>query len=126
MMLKEMVASGHAPMASTYVDIMDCYCTLAKFHEAVSFLEQNDVTESEPYSVLLKWLCKNGRPQDSVSYLEKFHSRGLVDCHSCNIVITHFCNEGKIRTASELIGRMVVPSFTPDEGTCSAVISCYC
>lgn len=126
LMFQEMIASGHSPMTSTYVDIVDCYCKSAKFHEAVSFLEENDVTESGPYNGLLKWLCKNGRLLDSVSYLEKFQSRGLVDCHSWNIVITHFCNEGHITRASELIGRMVVSSFTPDESTYSAVISCYC
>ncbi|CAD6207016.1 unnamed protein product [Miscanthus lutarioriparius] len=101
--LKEMITSGHAPMA-----------------------KENDVTETEPYNVLLTWLCRNDRLQDSVSYLEKLHSRGFVDCESWNIVITQFCNEGNIRRASELIGRMVVSSFAPDETTYSAVISCYC
>ncbi|KAL6638035.1 hypothetical protein ACP70R_025607 [Stipagrostis hirtigluma subsp. patula] len=126
MMFKEMIASGHDPMTSTYVDIVNCYCTSANFHKAVSFLEENYVTESEPYNVLLRRLCGTGRLQDSVSYLDKFHSRGLVDCHSWNIVITQFCNLGNIRRASELIGRMVVSSFRPDESTYSAVISCYC
>ncbi|KAG2534606.1 hypothetical protein PVAP13_9NG072124 [Panicum virgatum] len=126
MMLNEMVASGHAPRASAYVDIVDCYCTSAKFHKALIFLEENDVTESEPYNVLLRWLCTDGRLQDSVRYLEKLHNRGLVDCESWNIVITHFCNQGNIRRASELIGRMVVSAFAPDESTYSAIISCYC
>jgi len=126
MMLNEMVASGHAPRASAYVDIVDCYCTSAKFHKALSFLEENDVTESEPYNVLLRWLCTDGRLQDSVRYLEKLHNRGLVDCESWNIVTTHFCNQGNIRRASELIGRMVVSAFAPDESTYSAIISCYC
>jgi pentatricopeptide repeat protein len=121
-----MITSGHAPMASTYVDMINCYCTNAKFHNAVIFLEENDVTETEPYNVLLTWLCRNDRLQDSVSYLEKLHSRGFVDCESWNIVITQFCNERNIRRASELIGRMVVSSFAPDETTYSAVISCYC
>lgn len=124
--LKEMIISGHVPVASTYVDMINCYCTNAKFHNAVIFLEEYDVTETEPYNVLLTWLCRNDRLQDSVSYLEKMHSRGFVDCESWNIVITHFCNEGNIRRASELIGRMVVSSFAPDETTYSAVISCYC
>ncbi|KAK3145812.1 hypothetical protein QOZ80_3BG0257860 [Eleusine coracana subsp. coracana] len=126
MVFKEIIVSGLAPMTSTYVDLVDCYCTLAKFHNAVSFLEDNGITESEPYNVLLKWFCKSGRLQDSVSYLDRFHRRGLVDYHSWNIVIGRFCNEGDIRRASELIGRMVVSSFTPDESTYSAVISCYC
>lgn len=126
MMLNKMIASGHAPMASAYADIVDCYCTSSKFRKALSFLEENDVTDSEPYNVLLRWLCIDGRLQDSVRYLEKLHNRGLVDCESWNIVITHFCNEGNIRRASELIGRMVVSSFTPDESTYSAIISCYC
>lgn len=124
--LKEMIASGRAPMACTYVDMINCYCTKAKFHNAVSFLEENDVTESEPHNVLLSWLCRNDRLQDAVSYLEKLHSRGFVDCESWNIVITRFCKEGNIRRASELIGRMVVSSFAPDETTYSAIISCYC
>jgi pentatricopeptide repeat protein len=123
---KEMIASGHAPMASTYVDMIHCYCTKGKFHSAVRFLEENDVTESEPYNALLSWLCRNDRLQDSVSCLEKLHNRGFVDCESWNIVITQFCNEGNIRRASELIGRMVVSSFAPDGTTYSAVISCYC
>ncbi|KAJ1293226.1 hypothetical protein BS78_01G052000 [Paspalum vaginatum] len=129
MVLKEMIASGHAPTASTYVDVVNCYCTKGKFHKAVTFLEENDVTESEPYNVLLTWLCENGRLQDSVSYLEKLqklHSRGLIDCESWNIVIAQFCKEGNIKRASELIGRMVVSSFAPDKTTYSAVISCYC
>ncbi|CAL4944846.1 unnamed protein product [Urochloa decumbens] len=126
MILNRMIASGLAPMTSAYVDIVDCYCTSAKFHKALSFLEENDVTESEPYNVLLRWLCIDGRLQDSVRYLEKLHNRGLVDCESFNILITHFCNEGNIRRASELIGRMVVSSFEPDESTYSAIISCYC
>ncbi|KAL6894247.1 hypothetical protein ACP4OV_008345 [Aristida adscensionis] len=125
MMFKEMIASGHAPMTSTYVDIVECFCTLAEFHEAVSFLEQNDVTESEPYNVLLRRLCRTGKLHDSVSYLDKFRSRGVVNCHSWNIVITQFCSQGNIRRASELIGRMVLSSFTPDESTYSAVVSCY-
>ncbi|GJN23036.1 hypothetical protein PR202_gb10652 [Eleusine coracana subsp. coracana] len=106
MVFKEIIVSGLAPMTSTYVDLVDCYCTLAKFHNAVSFLEDNGITESEPYNVLLKWFCKSGRLQDSVSYLDRFHRRGLVDYHSWNIVIGRFCNEGDIRRASELIGRM--------------------
>jgi pentatricopeptide repeat protein len=126
MVFKEMIASGLAPMTSTYVDIVDCYCALAKFHNAVSFLEENGITESEPYNVLLKWSCQCGKMQDSVKYLDKFHGKGLADCRSCNIVIAHLCNKGNIRRASELIGRMVVSSFTPDESTYSAVISCYC
>ncbi|CAM0876845.1 unnamed protein product [Alopecurus aequalis] len=123
---KEMIVSGHAPVTSTYVNIVDCYCIFAQFHEAVIFLEENDVAEIEPYNVLLKALCKTGRLRDSVCYLEEFHKRGLVDCHSWNIVITHFCNGGDIRRASELIGRMEVSSFTADESTYSSVVSCYC
>lgn len=123
---KDMIASGHAPMTSTYVDVVDCCCTLTQFHKAVSFLEENDVAEIEPYNVLLRALCETGRLHDSVSYLEEFHNRGLVDCHSWNIVITQFCNEGNIKRASELIGRMTVSSFTADESTYSSVVSCYC
>lgn len=123
---KEMVASGHAPMGITYVDMINCYCTKSKFPSAMIFLEENGVTELEPYNVLLTWLCRNDRLQDSVNYLEKLHSRGFVDCESWNIVITQFCNEGNIRRAFELIGRMVVSSFVPDKTTYSAVISCYC
>ncbi|KQK12719.1 pentatricopeptide repeat-containing protein At1g63080, mitochondrial [Brachypodium distachyon] len=123
---KEMTASGHTPMANTYVNVVDCYCTFAQFHKAVSFLEENDVAETEPYNVLLRAFGKAARLRDSVSYLEEFQKRGLVDCQSWNTVITQFCNEGNIRRASELIGRMVLSSFTADESTYSSVVSCYC
>ncbi|OEL36323.1 Pentatricopeptide repeat-containing protein [Dichanthelium oligosanthes] len=126
MILNEMIVSGHAPMVSAYVDIVNCYWASAKFHKALSFLEENDVTESEPYNVLLRWLCINSRLQDSVGYLQKLHNRGLADSESWNIAVTHFCNEGNIRRASELIGRMVVSSFAPNDSTYSAIISCYC
>ncbi|KAF0912787.1 hypothetical protein E2562_019012 [Oryza meyeriana var. granulata] len=122
----ETIASGHAPNARTFVDIVDCYCTLGQFNKAVSFLEENDVAELEAYNVLLRALCKKGRLQDSVSYLTELHDRGLVNRQSWNIVITQFCNEGNIRRASELICRMIVSSFTADESTYSSVLSCYC
>ncbi|CAM0876856.1 unnamed protein product [Alopecurus aequalis] len=122
----EMIESGHAPLTRTYVNIVDCYCKFAQFHKAVIFLEENNVAETEPYNVLLRTLCKTGRLRDLVSYLEEFRKRGLVDCHSWNIVITHFCNEGNITRVSELIGRMTVSSFTADESTYSSVVSCYC
>ncbi|KAL5217172.1 hypothetical protein ABZP36_017856 [Zizania latifolia] len=121
----EMIASGHYLM-STFVDIVECYCTLGQFHKAVSFLEENDVAEIETYNVLLRALCKSGRLPDSVSYLTELHARGLVNCNSWNIVITQFCNKGNIRRASELICRMIVSSCTADESTYSSVVSCYC
>ena len=77
-----MIASGHAPMTSTYVNVVDCYCKFAQFHKAVNFLEENDVAETKPYNVRLRTLCKTGRLRDLVSYLEEFHKGGLVDCHS--------------------------------------------
>ncbi|XP_037443808.1 pentatricopeptide repeat-containing protein At1g62680, mitochondrial-like [Triticum dicoccoides] len=126
MTFTEMIASGHAPMTNTYVNVVDCYCTLSQFHKAVSFLEENDVAETEPYNVLLRVLCETGTLRDLVSYFEEFRTRGMVDCRSWNIVITQFCNEGNIRRASELIGRMTVSSFTADESTYSSVVSCYC
>uniref|UniRef100_A0A0E0KK54 Pentacotripeptide-repeat region of PRORP domain-containing protein n=1 Tax=Oryza punctata TaxID=4537 RepID=A0A0E0KK54_ORYPU len=122
----EMIASGHAPMRSTFVNIVDCYCTLGQFHKAVNFLEENDVAEIEAYNVLVRSLCKIGRLQDSVNYLTELHSRGLANCQSWNIVIAQFCNNGNIRRASELICRMIVSSFTADESTYSSVVSCYC
>ncbi|XP_006650722.1 pentatricopeptide repeat-containing protein At3g53700, chloroplastic-like [Oryza brachyantha] len=124
--VNEMVASGHAPITSTFVEIVDCYCTLGQFHEAMNFLEENDVAEIEAYNELLRSLCKKGRLKDSASYLKELHSRGLVNHHSWNIVITQFCNEGNIRRASELICKMIVSSFTADESTYSSVVSCYC
>ncbi|BAF13462.2 pentatricopeptide repeat-containing protein At1g12775, mitochondrial [Oryza sativa Japonica Group] len=124
--VNDMIASGHALMRSTFVNIVDCYCTLGQFHKAVNFLEENDVAEIEAYNVLLRSLCKTGRVQDSVNYLTELHSRGLVNCQSWNIVIAQFCNNGNIRRASELICRMIVSSFTADESTYSSVVSCYC
>uniref|UniRef100_A0A0D9W042 Pentatricopeptide repeat-containing protein-mitochondrial domain-containing protein n=1 Tax=Leersia perrieri TaxID=77586 RepID=A0A0D9W042_9ORYZ len=122
----EMIASGHAPTRSAFVDIVDCYCKLGQFHKAVSFLEENDVAEIEAYNVLLRALCITGRLQDSLSCLTELQSKGLVNCQSWNIVITQFCNKGNIRRASELICRMIVSSFTADESTYSSVVSCYC
>ncbi|KAG8098539.1 hypothetical protein GUJ93_ZPchr0013g37519 [Zizania palustris] len=49
----EMIASGHAPMRSTFLHIADCYGTPDQSHKVVSFLEENDAAEMEAYNVLL-------------------------------------------------------------------------
>ncbi|KAL5209425.1 hypothetical protein ABZP36_005048 [Zizania latifolia] len=90
----QLFVSGHAPMRSTFMDIADCYGTLDQFHKVVSFLEENDVAEMEAYNVPLRALCKTGRLQDSVGCLKELDTRGLVNCHSWNTVITQFCDKG--------------------------------
>nr|CAD1818563.1 unnamed protein product [Ananas comosus var. bracteatus] len=93
----ELSAVGFVATSSIYVDIVNGYCKLGKFSEAMSFLDENNVWEIEPYNALLRGLCDVG-----------------------------FCNEGNVKSAFEVIARMIVSSFMPEERTYSAVITAYC
>ncbi|RLN17350.1 pentatricopeptide repeat-containing protein [Panicum miliaceum] len=143
----EIVKSGVLPDVETLNWLIQALCESGRVDLALIQFDRMSKKRCSPnshtFEILIIALCSHNRADeavdlfykmlqlrctllDSVRYLEKLHNSGLVDCESWNIVITHFCNQGNIRRASELIGRMVVSSFAPDESTYSAIISCYC
>ncbi|XP_020112446.1 pentatricopeptide repeat-containing protein At1g12775, mitochondrial-like isoform X2 [Ananas comosus] len=123
---EELSAVGFVATSSIYVDIVNGYCKLGKFSEAMSFLDENNVWEIEPYNALLRGLCDVGRFHGAVLCIKKMFTRGLTNIFSWNFLIRGFCNEGNVKSAFEVIARMIVSSFMPEERTYSAVITAYC
>lgn len=125
-LFEEMADSGLAPMTSMYIDIVSGYCNLGELSKAMSFLEENNTSEIEPYNALLKGYCDADRFPEAIGFLEKMAERGLTDGLSWNILIRGLCERCFVTKAFEVLGRMIVSSYIPDQATYSAIITGYC
>lgn len=125
-LFEDMIVSGFAPVTSMYVNIVNEYCKMGKLDEAMSFLDKNNTLEIEPYNSLLKGYCTASRLKEAIIYLQKLVDRGLADNTSWNIVIRGFCKVGNVGKAFEVIGRMIVSSYMPEQATYSSIITGYC
>ncbi|RWV94745.1 hypothetical protein GW17_00042684 [Ensete ventricosum] len=56
-LIRKITNSGLAPLTNMYMDIVDGFCNIGKFTEAMSFLDEELVLEIELYNTLLKELC---------------------------------------------------------------------
>ncbi|KAM0948401.1 putative tetratricopeptide-like helical domain superfamily [Dioscorea sansibarensis] len=120
----EMVDVGVPLVTGVYVDIVNGYCKLGKLNEAMDFLKDNSVSEVEPYNMLLKGSCDLGRFSEAIDFLESM--AGMCDNLSWSILIRGLCEKGKLGNAFEILGRMIVSSFVPDQVTLSAIIIGCC
>ncbi|KAG1365026.1 putative Pentatricopeptide repeat-containing protein, mitochondrial [Cocos nucifera] len=125
-LFEDMLASGFSPVNSMHVDIVNGYCKMGKLCKATSFLDGNNTLEIEPYNALLKGFCDQGRFLEAINYLRKMADQGLTDSMSWNIIIRGLCEHENVGKAFEVIGRMIVSSYMPEQATYSAIIIGYC
>ncbi|WOL20634.1 pentatricopeptide repeat-containing protein [Canna indica] len=125
-LFQEMLDSGIAPLNSMSVDIVDGFCKIGKFSEAMSLLNEEQLLQVEPYNALLKGFCMAGRYQEAANNLKKMAERGLTNLLSWNILIKGLCDEGFVGKAFEVIGRMIVSSYVVEGTIYSAIITGYC
>lgn len=125
-LFEDMLASGFAPVTNMYVDIVNGYCNMGKLDKAMSFLDGNNTLEIKPYNALLKGYCNEGRFLEAIMYLRKMADQGLTDSMSWNIIIRGLCKIANGGKAFEVIGRMIVSSYMPEQATYSAIIIGYC
>ncbi|MQL80331.1 hypothetical protein Taro_012754 [Colocasia esculenta] len=85
-LLKEMLEKGLAPEANVHVSVVNGFCKLGKLDEATIFLDESNALKVEPYNALVQGYC------------------GEALCESQNV--------GK---AFEVLGRIVVSGYRPDE-----------
>ncbi|XP_039127599.1 pentatricopeptide repeat-containing protein At5g16640, mitochondrial-like [Dioscorea cayenensis subsp. rotundata] len=123
-LFEEMADVGVPPVTSIYVDIVSGYCKVGKLNEAMDFLIDNSVSEVEPYNTLLKGCCDLGRFPEAIDFLESM--AGLCDNLSWSILIRGLCEKGKLGVAFEILGRMIVSSYMPDQVTLSGIIIGCC
>lgn len=128
-LIRKITNSGLAPLTNMYMDIVDGFCNIGKFTEAMSFLDEGRVLEIEPYNTLLKGFCDISRYQEATVYLKKMAEGGLTNVLSWYILIKGLCEEGLVRKAFQVMGRMIISSsssFVVDGTIYSAIITGYC
>lgn len=125
-LLEEMAETGLMPPTNVLVDIINMYCKLRKLDKAVQFLEDRNIFETLPYNVLLEGFCSVGQLCMAKDLLGVMSERHIDDCGSWNILIRWVCEQEGIRKAYEVLGRMIISSFIPDDATYSALVVGNC
>ncbi|XP_058097846.1 pentatricopeptide repeat-containing protein At1g63330-like isoform X1 [Magnolia sinica] len=125
-LLSEMIDTGLMPSANMYVDIVNGFCKLGKFSEAMMFLDEKSVFETAAYNSLLEGYCAAGRFFEANGFLWKMVEMGMCDNLSWNILIRRLGEEGHIGKCFEVLNRMIVCSYMPDDATHSALIIGHC
>lgn len=125
-LIEETTEAGLTLPDKAYMKVINMFCKLGKFDQAVEFLEDNHVLETSAYNVLLEGFCSAGKLCMSEHLLEKMSDMNIDDCDSWNILIRCVCEQEGSRKASQFIGRMVVLSFIPDCATYSALVIGNC
>ncbi|PKA63034.1 Pentatricopeptide repeat-containing protein [Apostasia shenzhenica] len=125
-MFEEMTGLELTPTEGSYVDIVYGCCKLGKFFQAVKFLSGSDPHHSGPYDALISSFCDVGRITEAMSLLKVMIEKGLCSSLSWNIIIGLFCEKGNVTKAFEVLCRMIVSSYRPDDVTYSSLVSGYC
>ncbi|OIV95318.1 hypothetical protein TanjilG_07474 [Lupinus angustifolius] len=125
-LVNEMIESGIQPTDNVFVDLVDCYCELGKVNEAIMFLEDNQVSDTASYNVLLEGCCNAGKIPEAYILLEKMSERNIADRYSWNILIRWLCENEETGKAYELLGKMIKFSFNVDHVTFSALVVGKC
>ncbi|KAM6578559.1 hypothetical protein CsatB_030396 [Cannabis sativa] len=125
-LLEEATEIGSELPTDVVVDVINMFCKLEKVDEAIKFLEDSHILETSPYNALLAGCYGTGKLSTAKDVLCKMSERDIDDCDSWNILIRHVCEQEGIKKASELVGRMVVSSFTPNCDTYSSLVFGNC
>ncbi|XP_062081736.1 putative pentatricopeptide repeat-containing protein At3g16710, mitochondrial [Humulus lupulus] len=125
-LLEEAIEIGSALPNDSLVDVINMFCELEKVDEALKFLEDKHILETSPYNALLEGCYCTGKLSTAKDVLWKMSERDIDDSNSWNILIRWVCEQEGIRKASELVGRMVLSSFTPNCDTYSALVIGNC
>ncbi|KAF4389688.1 hypothetical protein F8388_009821 [Cannabis sativa] len=125
-LLEEATEIGSELPTDVVVDVINMFCKLEKVDEAIKFLEDSHILETSPYNALLAGCYGTGKLSTAKDVLRKMSERDIDDCDSWNILIRHVCEQEGIKKASELVGRMVVSSFTPNCDTYSSLVFGNC
>lgn len=125
-LIEEMTEAGTTLPDKGYMDVINMFSKLGKFNQALKFLEDKQILQTPAYNVLLEGCCSAGKFCIAKNLLERMSERNIDDCESWNILIRWVCKQEEPRKASQLLGRMVVLSFSPDCATYSALIVGNC
>ncbi|KAL6012441.1 hypothetical protein ACLOJK_002930 [Asimina triloba] len=121
-LILKMIDTGLVPSADMYVDIVYGFCKLGKFSKAMAFLDEKSVRDIAPYNVLLEGYCRVESFVEAHDFLRKMVQMGVCNKLSWNIMIRGLCENGWIGKALEVLSRMIVHSYIPDDATYSALI----
>ncbi|KAK1315872.1 hypothetical protein QJS10_CPA05g00096 [Acorus calamus] len=121
-LIEEMGEARLVPTGRMCVAVVKTYCKLCEFAKAKNFLDEMGVFEVEAYNALLESYCGTGRFFEAIKLLKEMEERGAIGRFSLNILIRRLCEEGEIRTAQEVVCRMIVSSYAPDAATYSSLI----
>ncbi|XP_023750120.1 pentatricopeptide repeat-containing protein At3g53700, chloroplastic [Lactuca sativa] len=127
-LLQEMINLDLKPSDCVFLDLVNGFCTLNKFNEAKTFLEDNQVTEANPYNVLLKCYCEceSGNFLEAIDLFQEMMKKNITNTLSWNIFISHLTKNPTSNTLYKALSRMIVSGSTPDSLTYSALIIAKC
>ncbi|XP_038714760.1 putative pentatricopeptide repeat-containing protein At1g12700, mitochondrial isoform X2 [Tripterygium wilfordii] len=125
-LLEEMIEHDFSPPSDVLTDIVHGFCKLGKIKEAIAFVEDKHVRETLPHDALLGSCCNAGNFSIAKDLLEKMCVRNIADSSSWNVLIRWLCEKVAIKKAFELLGRMIVSSFSPECATYSALVVGNC
>ncbi|KAG9459947.1 hypothetical protein H6P81_004455 [Aristolochia fimbriata] len=125
-LMMEMTDMGLTPGIQMYVDVVNEYCQLGKFAEAETFLDAYLISEVSPFNALIEGYYKAGKISEANCLLSKMLERDACNNFSWNFVIKGLCKLGWIDKAQEVLCRMIISSFIPDDATYSALILGFC
>lgn len=121
-LLHEMINLDLKPSDSIFLDLVNGFCTLNKFNEAKTFLEDYQVTEANSYNVLLNGYYESGNFLQVIRLFQEMVQKNISNILSWNIFLAYLTKNQRSDTVYKTLGKMIVSGSTPDSLTYSTLI----
>ncbi|KAL4564557.1 hypothetical protein LXL04_028621 [Taraxacum kok-saghyz] len=125
-LLHEMINHDLKPSESVFLDLVDGFCSLNKFNEAKTLLEDYQFTEANPYNVILKGYYESSNYHDMIQLFQEMVQKKITNSLSWNIFIRYLTNNQKSEIVYKALSKMIISGSTPDSFTYSTLIITKC